>query len=208
MKFKFAYLLSIPLSIMISCLGFFGCAAANKSNHLTTHARAVDNSPVYGSKNAAVKIVEFTDFECHFCGMVQPALQQALKTYPTQVSLTFKSFPLTMHRHAHMAHMAAMCANEQGRFWEYRNKLFQNQRALERNNLNRYATELGLNLETFSQCIDEEKYADKIEADLSEGLRSGVMGTPTFFVNGKELSGAQPFEAFQEVIEQSLAENK
>ncbi len=167
---------------------------------------AIENSPIFGDVNAPVKIVEFTDFECHFCGQVQPALRQVLQIHPKEVSLVFKSFPLAMHRHAHTAHLAAMCANEQGKFWEYRNTLFQNQRALKRVDLVAYATQLDLNLEAFTQCLDEEKYASKIEADFNEGVRAGVMGTPTFFINGKPISGAQPFAAFEQIIQQALAE--
>ena len=205
MKFRFGYPLSVLFSLMILFLSSFGCAAAPKPKSQDA-TQILQSSPIFGDVNAPVKIVEFTDFECPFCGLVQPALQQLLKAYPIQVNLTFKSFPLGMHRHAHMAHMAAMCANEQGKFWEYRNLLFQNQRALKRTDLNRYAMELGFNLETFSQCVDDEKYAAKIEADFSEGVRSGVEGTPTFFVNGKILTGAQPFEAFEELVKQSLKE--
>lgn len=204
MKFRFDYCFSILLLLMTLSSGFIGCAAASKSTNQGT--QTIQDSPIFGDVNAPVKIVEFTDFECHFCGLVQPALQQVLRTYPTQVSLTFKSFPLGMHRHARTAHMAAMCADEQAKFWEYRNKLFQNQRALERSDLTRYAKDLDLDLETFSQCIDEEKYAAKIEADMSEGIHSGVMGTPAFFVNGESFSGAQPFEAFDGLIKKKLSE--
>lgn len=163
------------------------------------------NSPIYGDPKAPVQIIEFTDFECHFCGQVQPALQEALKTYPTQVNLVFKNFPLSMHRHAHAAHMAAMCAHEQGKFWEYRNTLFQNQQALQRGDLLSYAKNLNLNSESFETCLDEEKYASQIEEDQKEGMRAGVMGTPMFFVNGEMLSGAVPFSMFRQIIENKLA---
>ena len=164
-------------------------------------------SPIRGDVNAPVKIIEFTDFECHFCGQVQPALLKALQTYPTQVSLVFKNFPLSMHRHAHMAHMAAMCANEQDKFWEYRNILFKNQGALKHVDLVGYAAQLNLNVETFTKCLDEEKYASKIEEDFHEGIHKGVQGTPTFFINGKSFSGAQPYAAFEQSIKQALAEH-
>ena len=166
----------------------------------------VGNSPVFGDVQAPVQIIEFTDFECHFCGQAQPPLQQTLKTYSTQVSLVFKNFPLSMHRHAHTAHLAAMCAHEQGKFWEYRNVLFQNQQALKRSDLLSYAKNLNLDSESFAKCLDEEKYASKIEEDQNEGIRAGVMGTPMFFVNGEMLSGAVPFSEFQQLIDRKLAE--
>lgn len=159
---------------------------------------------IYGRSDAPVRIVEFTDFECHFCGQVQPALQKILAQYPNEVALVFKNFPLLMHRHAKLAHHAAMCANEQGKYWDYRNLLFQNQRALKRDHLIAYASETGLDMEPFTGCLDQEKYADQIDADLEEGYRSGVQGTPTFVINGKMISGAVPFETFQQIVEAEL----
>lgn len=189
------------------CFGFaFGCCLAMTLMITVCLAEETQEAPILGDVNAPVKIIEFTDFECHFCGRVQPALQEALKTYPAQVSLVFKNFPLSMHRHAHAAHLAAMCAHEQDKFWEYRNVLFQNQNALKRSDLLTYAKNLNLDSESFAKCLDEEKYASKIDEDQKEGMRAGVMGTPTFFINGKAFSGAQPFAAFQEQIQQALAE--
>ena len=157
-----------------------------------------------GSKTAPVTIVEFTDFECPFCGAVQPALQQVLQQYPNQVRLVFKNYPLQFHRNAKRAHLAAMCAEEHGKFWEYRNHLFQNQRALQKSDLLRYAEGLGLNLDSFQRCLEEEKYLPRIQEDFKEGLQLGVHGTPAFFINGRLFSGAQPFPAFQEAIEDEL----
>ncbi len=198
------------------CFGFaFGCCLAMTLMMTVCLAEeaqeapvlpTVEGSPLLGDVHAPVQIIEFTDFECHFCGQVQPALQQTLKTYPTQVNLVFKNFPLSMHRHAHTAHLAAMCAHEQGKFWEYRNVLFQNQSALKRGDLLTYAKNLNLDSESFAKCLDEEKYTSKIEEDQNEGMRAGVMGTPTFFINGEAISGAVPFSTFQELIERKLAE--
>lgn len=181
-------------------------AAANEADETQPVLPAVGNSPVFGDIKAPVQIIEFTDFECHFCGQVQPALQQVLETYPAQVSLVFKNFPLNMHRHAQTAHLAAMCAHEQGKFWEYRNVLFQNQRALKRADLLAYAKNFDLDLNSFTQCLDEERYASKIEEDQKEGMRAGVMGTPMFFVNGEVISGAVPFSIFEQQIQQALAD--
>lgn len=189
---------------MLLMLGSVSCASEAKQPH--SGSPPLEESPVFGNANAPVKIVEFTDFECPFCGEAQPALQEVLRAYPNQVSLIFKNFPLSMHRHAHTAHLAAMCAYEQGKFWEYRNILFQNQRALKRTDLVTYAERLGLHLEPFGQCLDEEKYALKIEQDFNEGIRRGVMGTPTFLINGKPFSGPRTFAGFRRSIEEALAE--
>ena len=192
--------------ILVTFVLLTSWAAANESDETQPVLPTVGNSPVFGNVKAPVQIIEFTDFECHFCGQVQPALQQALKTYPTQVNLVFKNFPLSMHPHAHTAHLAAMCAHEQGKFWGYRNVLFQNQGALKRGDLLAYAKNLNLDSESFAKCLDEEKYTSKIEKDQNEGMRAGVMGTPMFFINGEAISGAIPFSEFQQLIDRKLAE--
>ncbi|MBI4358140.1 MAG: DsbA family protein [Candidatus Omnitrophica bacterium] len=165
---------------------------------------SIENSPTAGSPRASVTLVEFTDFECPFCGFVQSTIQKIRAQYPDEVRLVFKNFPLPAHRNAHRAHLAALCAEEQGQFWEYRGRLFQNQRALRRDDLVRHASELKLDIESFTRCLDQEKYAPKIEADFKEGLDLGIQGTPAFFVNDRPLSGAQPFSAFKRLIDEEL----
>ena len=164
----------------------------------------IENSPFYGKADAPVTIVEFTDFECHFCGRVQPALKKVLETYPNEVKLVFKNFPLSFHQHAREAHLAAMCAEESGKFWDYRNMLFSHQQALKREDLISYAKELGLKETSFAQCLDSEKYGSKVEKDFQDGVEVGVMGTPTFFINGKRTSGAIPFEEFDQLVKKAL----
>lgn len=191
MKIKFLLVLLLSLSV-------FASQAAGEEDALS------GGEIIYGRSDAPIQIVEFTDFECYFCGQAQPALQKILAQYPNEVALVFKNFPLSMHRHARLAHDAAMCANEQDKYWDYRNLLFQNQRAFKRNHLIAYASETDLDMEQFTACLDQEKYGDQIDADLNEGYRSGVQGTPTFVINGKMISGAVPFETFQQIIEAEL----
>ena len=181
--------------------------AARKSNTKRLPVR-IEGSPMTGNKEAPVTIVEFTDFECPFCEAVQPSIQKILKSYPKEVRLVFKHFPLQLHRNAKRAHLAAACAEEQGRFWEYRNELFQDQRALKRNDLLGYAEKLGLNRSSFEQCLDQETYLWKIQEDIKEGFGIGVSGTPTFLINGISLPGAQSFVSFQHLIEQELSQAK
>ncbi|MBI4368178.1 MAG: DsbA family protein [Candidatus Omnitrophica bacterium] len=182
------------LAVLVFCFFAFSRAAGASSV----------KGLAYGDPKAPITIVEYTDFECPFCGSVQPALQEVLRQYPGQVRLVFRNFPLPMHRHARQAHTAAMCANEQGKFWEYRNHLFQNQRALEREKLVGYAKKFGLSAEKFESCMDENRYQSTIDQDIEEGLAAGVQGTPAFLINGKLLTGAQPFLAFQRIIEKEL----
>ena len=116
----------------------------------------------------------------------------------------FRDYPLGFHDRAQPAAEAAQCANEQGKFWEYHDKLFENQRALQDANLRQYAVDLGLNAESFGECLDSGRFRDDVAQDMREGTSVGVRGTPAFFVNGRFLSGAQPFDAFAKIIDEEL----
>jgi protein-disulfide isomerase len=164
----------------------------------------VGSAPVKGPKNAPITIVAFSDFECPFCSRVVPTLKQIEDDYHGKVRVAFKHQPLPFHANAKPAAMAAMAANEQGKFWEMHDKLFGNQRALDRASLERYAQELGLNMGQFKAALDGNKYDAQITADMNEATRVGVNGTPTFFINGRMLVGAQPTEAFKRVIDEEL----
>jgi len=109
-----------------------------------------------------------------------------------------------MHKRANPAAQAANCANAQGKFWEYHDKLFGNQRALQDNDLKMYAADIGLDVDKFNACFESKKYDADIRRDQSDGSRYGVTGTPAFFVNGRFLSGAQPFASFKKVIDEEL----
>jgi protein-disulfide isomerase len=160
---------------------------------------------VLGPATAPVTIVEYSDFECPYCVRAQPAVTQILETYGDRVRLVFRDFPLRMHDNAHLAAQAARCAGEQERFWDYHDVLFENYRALRPADLQRYAAELDLDLAPFADCLDSGRYAEAVDADAASGAQFGVSGTPAFFINGRLLSGAQPFAAFQQVIDEELA---
>jgi protein-disulfide isomerase len=164
----------------------------------------VGNAPARGPKNAPVTIVAYSDFECPFCGRVVPTLKQLEEEYKGKVRVAFKHQPLPFHANAKPAAMAAMAANEQGKFWEYHDKLFANQRALDRASLERYAQELGLNVGQFKAGLDSGQFRAKVSADMAEATRVGVNGTPSFFINGRSLVGAQPVDAFKRVIDEEL----
>ena len=109
-----------------------------------------------------------------------------------------------MHKEAQGAHEAAQCANDQGKFWEYHDKLFENQRALQPDKLKQYAGDLGLDTAAFNTCFDSNKHTEAVKTDLREGQAAGVTGTPAFFINGRFLSGAQPYEKFAQIIDEEL----
>jgi protein-disulfide isomerase len=164
----------------------------------------IGKAPVKGPANAPVTIVAWSDFECPFCSRVVPTLKQLEEEYKGKIKVAFKHQPLPFHANAKPAAAAAMAAHEQGKFWEYHDKLFANQRALDRASLDKYAEELKLDMGKFKAAMDSGKYNEMIEADSAEGSRVGANGTPTFFINGRTLVGAQPIEAFKRVIDEEL----
>ncbi|WP_224362202.1 DsbA family protein [Hyalangium versicolor] len=164
----------------------------------------IGKAPVKGPDNAPVTIVAWSDFECPFCGRVIPTVQQVEQEYKGKVRIAFKHQPLPFHANARLAATAAMAAQEQGKFWEMHDKLFSNQRALDRASLEKYAQEIGLDVGKFKQALDTDKFKAQIDADSAEGMRVGANGTPTFFINGRTFVGAQPFENFKKVIDEEL----
>lgn len=158
-----------------------------------------------GDPNAKVIIVEFSDFQCPFCLRVQPTIEQILKDYNGSVKLYYKHFPLSqIHPYAQKAAEASELAADQGKFWEYHDKLFQNQDNLDLESLKKYAAELGLDMERFNRGLENNEKAAIVENDLQEGINLGVRGTPTFFINGRVLVGAQPYSAFKQIIDEEL----
>jgi protein-disulfide isomerase len=164
----------------------------------------IEGAPMKGGKNAKVTIVAFSDFQCPYCSRVVPTLKQIHDTYGDKVKVVFMHQPLPFHNNAKPAAMASMAANEQGKFWEYHDKLFANQQALERPNLEQYAKDLGLDMGKFKASLDSNKFDAVVAANSAEGMRVGANGTPTFFINGREFVGAQPFEAFKNIIDEEL----
>lgn len=166
-------------------------------------------NPSLGSASAPVTLVEFSDYQCPFCGRVEPTLKQLRDTYGDKIRLVWKDFPLTqIHPQAFKAGEAAHCAGDQGKYWELHDVLFSNQQALMPDDLKRHAARIGLNADAFSQCLDSSKYGERVRDGVSEGGDLGVNSTPTIFINGRRLSGAQPYEAFVAIIDEELARAK
>ncbi|HEY2904042.1 MAG TPA: thioredoxin domain-containing protein [Polyangia bacterium] len=168
----------------------------------------VGDAPVKGAASAPVTVLEFSDFQCPFCGRVTPTLKQIEDQYPGKVKIAFRNMPLPFHDKAHLAAEASLAANEQGKFWPYHDKLFANQQALDRPSLEKYAEDLGLNMTKFRAALDSGKFKDKVDADAKDGAAVGATGTPTFFVNGTRLVGAQPFDQFKTLIDAELKAKK
>jgi protein-disulfide isomerase len=166
------------------------------------------NAPVKGPAGAPVTVVLFSDFQCPFCSRAVPVIKQIEDNYKGKVKIAFKQLPLPFHDKAHLAAEAALAANEQGKFWPYHDKLFENQQALDRPSLEKYAQDLGLNMAKFKSALDSGKYKAQVDAEAKEAAGVGATGTPTFFVNGNKVVGAQPFDAFKTVIDKELAAKK
>ena len=165
---------------------------------------ATANSPSRGPASAPVEIVEFSDFQCPFCLRAHPTVDQVLKTYGDRVHFVYRHYPLPGHPNARPAAEAAACADEQGKFWPYHDKLFASQSKLSDADLKQDAADLGMDASKFNACVDSHKYAAKVEADVKAGQDAGVDGTPAFFINGRLISGAQPYEAFKKTIDEEL----
>jgi protein-disulfide isomerase len=157
-----------------------------------------------GPENAPVKIVFYTDFQCPFCKRGADVLTQVLQSYPGKVQIIYRDYPLDFHPNAMPAAQAAHCAAEQNSFWPYHDVLFANQNALDSASLKKYAAGLTLNTQAFDECLDSGRYKKIVEEAAAEGARYGVRGTPGFFINGRPIRGALPFEAFREIIDEEL----
>jgi len=185
-------------------------------------------SSVLGNENATVYVIEFSDYECPYCqaseGTNQEVISRLKEGDPTweapipnvieqyvntgKVKLVFRNFPL--HADSKEAALAAKCAQEQGKFWEYHQVLFKKYDALTSTDLKKYAVDLNLNLSQFNQCLGSDKYEKSVENDLKDGNALGVSGTPTFFIGNDEkgyekIVGAQPFSAFKQIIDSKIS---
>ena len=164
----------------------------------------IKGAPVKGAKDALVTIVQFSDFQCPFCSRVEPTIDQVMKEYPGKVRVAWRNLPLPFHNNAKPAAIAAMAANQQGKFWQMHEILFKNQQALAAADLEKYAQEIGLNMPKWKAALEDKKIAEAIEAEAAMGGKIGARGTPAFFINGTFLSGARPFDQFKARIDEEL----
>lgn len=165
-----------------------------------------EGAPQSGNGSEPVTIVEFSDFQCPFCSKAAETINEIKKKYGKKVNVVYKNFPLPFHEHAKIAAEAAMCANEQSTslFWKMHDAMFADQAGLARDGLIAKAKTAGLKVDQFTSCLDSGKHRAKVDQDIEDGKAVEVKSTPTFFVNGKIVNGAQPIEVFAELIEEDL----
>lgn len=170
---------------------------------------AYDPSRLRGNPKAPVVILEFSDFQCPYCQSVQPTLKNLLAKYEGRVSLAYRDLPLRdIHPQAERAAEASRCAGEQGKFWEYHDRLFEHPDKLTQQGLIEQARSLKLDEKQFDSCLSTGKYKEQIEQDRQLGLSAGITGTPGFIINGDLLTGSLPQDAFEKAVEAALARDK
>ncbi|TMA14558.1 MAG: thioredoxin [Deltaproteobacteria bacterium] len=160
--------------------------------------------PSRGPTNAPVTIVEFSDFQCPYCGREYPVIERLMKEYDGKLRLVFRHYPLDFHPFAQKAAEAGACAQDQGKFWELHDKMFSNQGKLAVADLKGYAKTLGMDATKFDKCLDSGEKKALVDDDLKAGSAAGVNGTPAFFINGIFINGAQPYEHMKQAVDREL----
>src|SRR3989338_2987918 len=164
-----------------------------------------EGDPTLGPADAPVTIVEFGDFECPYCREAYPVIRTLAAEFGNKVRVVYPHFPVPeIHEQAVAAAEASMCANEQGKFWPYHDRLFQNQPRFDKDSLQQYAMQVGLDIEKFNTCFNSRQYKGIVERDMRDGKALGVRGTPTWFINGRKEEGAIPEDKFRDYINDLL----
>ena len=185
---------------------------------------SADDDPFLGPENAKVTVIEFSDFECSYCAAAMGTHDQLIAQFKARdpsweaavpklkelaeqgkIKFVYRDYPLGFHQNAQKAAEAAECADEQGKFWEMHDKIFEDISSIGVANLKQFAKDIGLNSAEFDACLDSGQMASEVKKDLADGIAAGVSGTPAFFINGQLGSGAQPFSVFEQIIEEELA---
>jgi len=162
------------------------------------------DDPMKGPRDAPVTVVVFSDFQCPFCSRVEPSLAQLQKAYPNDVRVVWKNLPLAMHPQAMPAALAAEAAHQQGKFWEMHEVLFQNQSQLSPENYDVWAKQIGLDVAKFKKAVGAEATRARVEEDAKLGARVAQQGTPTLYVNCRQVVGAQPYDVFKKLVDEQL----
>lgn len=167
----------------------------------------IADAPFKGGADAKVTIVEYSDFQCPFCSKAAVIIAELEKKYGNKIKIAFKNYPLPFHSQAHLAAEAALCANEQNVkfFWKMHDGMFADQTKLDKDNLILTAKKAGIKEADFKACLETGKFKAKVEDDIAQGQKIGIKSTPTFFINGKLVSGAQPVEVFSEIVDEELS---
>lgn len=163
---------------------------------------------IRGPADASVTVVEFGDFQCPACGTLHPTMKALREQYTDQsVRFAYRHFPLPQHEHAHLAAQASEAAGEEGKFWEFHDLLFEHQQKLARDDLERYAQQIGLNMDVFTAALDEGRFKDVINQDVSDGRALRIDSTPTLFINSTKYNGPYSVEAIGQAIDEALRDN-
>ncbi|MFZ2682021.1 MAG: thioredoxin domain-containing protein [Patescibacteria group bacterium] len=223
MLFAFGLVTGIALSLILN--NFAGVAIASPGGNdrgtvaVNTQPTTVPDTQPAGQLAAATKedhvrgdlnkakvvVIEYSDFECPFCGQHHPTMQQMDDEYGDEVAWVYRHFPLSFHPEANPSALASECAAEQGKFWEYADELFANQTTLSTSYYGQLAGELGLNQKKFDECLSTAKYQAVVDSHAAGGAAAGVNGTPATFINGQMISGAVPYASLKTVIDAELA---
>lgn len=216
MKIKFPLLLLIVVTILV--IGFFikslvsslPKSSSTKSQALNQSAVNLSPPPVRptdpqrGSSTAPVTIIEFADFSCPYCAQAQPLLNKVLNNYQAQVKVVWKDFPLSNYSFFQTAHLAARCAQSQGKFWQYHDSLFANQGNFSREFFTQLAARLDLDLSQFNRCLDRQENLHLVKQSLQDGQRAGVDGVPFFFIGQTRMNQLPTEDELARAIEQEL----
>lgn len=164
------------------------------------------DDPQIGTEDAPITIVEFADFMCSYCAEASLVVRGLVAKYPNEIRYIFRDFPIEeLHPGATQIHIAGECAKEQGKFWQFHDKVFQSQENVTADNVKAYAAQVGLNISEFDSCTASGRYENEVAYDVNDGRKAGVFGTPTFFVNGRKIEGAIPALAWEELVQAVLA---
>lgn len=200
------------IAIIVGAVFFMGRSpdqAQNTERVTDTQALVGDGKRAIRAEGAKVTVVEFADFQCPACGAAHPVVKQILTDYQGKVTYVFRHFPLPMHKNATLAAIAAEAAGEQGKFFEYHDLLFDNQKAWEnagdaKKIFVSYAQRLQLDMAKFNEALDKKMNAERIQADQDAGIALGVNSTPTFFINGEKITGVLQYSDFKQKIDPLL----
>jgi len=213
----------LPVSIIIAALLISGSVIYTNGKKANTQGGdsivkvSVDDDPRLGSEKAKLTLVEFSDYQCPFCRKYWREVimnEEFRKDYidSGKVSLVLRDFPLSFHPMALPSSLAAECAKDQGKYWEYHDKIFEEQDkegentiAYDADDLKKWASDLGLNTGDFNSCLDTEKHMAEVQKDFNDGVSYGIDGTPVTFINGKPLVGAQPWTVVKAILDAELA---
>ena len=185
-------------------------SARNNNGNAPANAAIIKSSvsgkdQVRGNEKAPVTIIEYSDIQCPFCTRFHNTMKQVMANYDGKVKWIFRHFPLGFHTMARKSAIAAECAGEQNKFWEYTDYLYENQGSLSDSFLNDAAKTVGLDTAKFSKCVVEERYASKVDDDTAAGRAAGITGTPGSIINGQLVKGALPYEDIKKIIDQNLS---